>query len=100
MTRIERRQARLARIRADTLEQPAEGGDCTGRTNVEHAEGRVDSRYVMASNQNQPFYLGSAAVNCSGAIHHDPYLIVSGHHLFLSKAQKMTGLMRRTLSQN
>ena len=81
MSRIERRQARLARIRAEILEPSAEGANYTGKTNVEHAEAGIDSRYVMASNQNQPFDLGSAAVNCVGAVHHDQYLIVSGHHL-------------------
>ncbi|KAJ2935903.1 hypothetical protein H1R20_g1191, partial [Candolleomyces eurysporus] len=75
MAHIERRQARLARIRAEILEPSAEGANYMGRMNLEHAEAGVDSRYVMASNQNQPFDLGSAAVNCVGAIHHDQYLI-------------------------
>ncbi|RXW11255.1 hypothetical protein EST38_g14600 [Candolleomyces aberdarensis] len=77
MTRIERRQARLERIRTNNPE-PLEGTNLVGRASEGPAPTEVagvDSRYVMASNQNQPFELGSAAINCVGAIHQDLYLI-------------------------
>lgn len=78
MTRIERRQARLSQIRAQTLE-PSKGDHHMGGASNRLAptEAGVEARYIMASNQNQPVDLGSAVVNCFGAIHHDLYLVVS-----------------------
>ena len=84
MTRIERRQARLSLIRSQTLENCTGdrqmGGESEG---LSPTEAGVESRYVMASNQNQPVDLGSAVVNCVGAIHHDLYLVVSFRHPYL-----------------
>lgn len=78
MTHIERRQARLAKIRAQ-IQDHSQEADCLPCENggPSSIESGIDSRYVMASSQNQPVDLGYAAVNCLGSIHRDPYLIVS-----------------------
>ncbi|RXW21632.1 hypothetical protein EST38_g4229 [Candolleomyces aberdarensis] len=76
MTRIERRQARLLHIRAQILEPSKEDHHMGGASNgLSPTEAGVEARYIMASNQNQPVDLGSAVVNCLGAIHHDLYLV-------------------------
>ena len=84
MSRIERRQARLSLLHMQTLEA-SKGDNCLGSASEELAptEGGIGSRYLMALNQNHPVDLGSAVVNCVGAIHHDPYLVVSFCYLRL-----------------
>lgn len=78
MSQIERRQARLAQIRAKI--SPLDTDPLRGTSLTPSLEPSPDSRYTLATSQNQPLSV-SSFTNFNSSVenpqHHDRYLVVS-----------------------